>query len=95
MAVGPLTFEDIEELRVGPLGSLPLVINSDLRLRDNVISQIINDIILRPNSGKKVVIDAATSLVIPNGSDGDRGAASKVLFVSTPLRLHMKVTMEF
>ena len=77
MAVAPLTFEDIEELRVGPLGSLPLVINSDLRLFDNVVSTDINDIFLRPNSGKKVVIDAATSLVIPNGATGDRGTAEQ------------------
>ena len=77
LAVAPLTFEDIEELRVGPLGSLPLVINSDLRLFDNVISTDINDIFLRPNSGKKVVIDAATSLVIPNGATGDRGTAEQ------------------
>ena len=77
LAVAPLTFEDIEELRVGPLGSLPLVINSDLRLFDNVVSTDINDIFLRPNSGKKVVIDAATSLVIPNGATGDRGTAEQ------------------
>ena len=77
LAVAPLTFEDIEELRVGPLGDLPLVINSDLRLSDNVVATDISDILLRPNSGKKVVIDASTSLVIPNGSTGERGTAEQ------------------
>ena len=77
LAVAPLVFEDIEELRVGPLGSLPLVVNSDLRLADNVVSTDVSDLLLRPNSGKKVVIDATTSLVIPNGSTGERGTAEQ------------------
>lgn len=76
-AVSTLTFEEIEELRVGPLGNLPLVINSDLRLADNVISTDISDIVIRPNSGKKVTIDAATSLVIPTGDGNSRGSASQ------------------
>lgn len=73
LAVAPLVFEDIEELRIGPLGSLPLSINSDLRLADNVISTDINDLLVRPNSGKKVVIDANSTLAIPVGSTADRG----------------------
>lgn len=76
-AVAPLVFEEIEELQVGPLGNLPLVINSDLRLANNVISTDINDIVIRPNSGKKVTIDAATSLVIPAGDGNSRGSASQ------------------
>ena len=77
IAVAPLTFEDIEELRVGPLGDLPLIVNSDLRLADNVVSTDVSDLLLRPNSGKKVVVDANTSLVIPNGSTGERGTAEQ------------------
>ena len=73
LAVAPLTFEDIEELRIGPTGSLPLSINGDLRLATNVVSTDVNDLLLRPNSGKKVTIDAATSLVIPNGTTAERG----------------------
>lgn len=74
LAVAPLTFEDIEELRIGPTGSLPLSINGDLRLATNVVSTDINDLLLRPNSGKKVTIDATTSLVIPNGTTAERGS---------------------
>jgi len=77
IAVAPLTFEDIEELRIGPLGDLPLVVNGDLRLADNAVSTDINDLVLRPNSGKKVNIDSTTSLVIPNGTTGERGTAEQ------------------
>ena len=73
LAVAPLTFEDIEEIRIGPTGSLPLVINGDLRLADNVLSTDINDLFLRPNPGKKVNIDTNTSLVVPNGTTAERG----------------------
>jgi hypothetical protein len=76
-AVANLIFEEINELQVGPLGNLPLVINSDLRLADNVISTDINDVVIKPNAGKKVTIDAATSLVIPAGDGNSRGAASQ------------------
>ena len=77
LAVSPLTFEDIEEVRIGPTGSLPLVISGDLRLIDNVVSTDVNDLFLRPNSGKKVNIDAATSLVIPNGTTAERGSSEQ------------------
>jgi len=75
LAVGPLTFEDIEEFRIGPLGGLDLVINSELRLSQNTISTDVSDLILRPNSGKKVVIDTTSTLAIPAGSELDRGSA--------------------
>jgi hypothetical protein len=75
LAVSPLTFEDISELRVGPLGNLPLIVNSDLRLAANVLSTDINDLIVRPNAGKKVIVDAETSLVVPVGPDANRGIA--------------------
>jgi hypothetical protein len=73
-AVAPLTFEEISELRVAPDGGTSLVINGDLRLQTNEISTDINDLKLRPNTGKKVTIDAATSLVLPVGNINERGA---------------------
>jgi hypothetical protein len=76
-AVSPLIFEEISELQVGPLGNLPLVINSDLRLATNVISTDVSDIIIRPNTGKRVSIDAQTSLVIPAGDSNGRGVAAQ------------------
>jgi hypothetical protein len=75
LAVAPLIFSEIEELRIGPTGDLPVSINGDLRLADNTISTDINDIIIRPNSGKKVVIDAPSSIAIPVGTDNQRGVS--------------------
>ena len=76
-AVAPLTFEDIEELRIGPTGGLPLVVNGDLRLATNILSTDINDLVLQPNTGKKVNINSVTSLVVPNGTTAQRGTAEQ------------------
>ena len=76
-AVAPLAFEEISELQVGPLGNLPLVVNSDLRLATNVISTDVSDLVIRPNAGKRVTIDAATSLVIPAGDSNSRGVSAQ------------------
>ena len=73
LAVAPLTFEDIEEIRVGPTASCPLVINGDLRFANNEITTDISDLVIRPNAGKKVVIDCGSTLAIPAGPDTDRG----------------------
>ncbi len=75
LAVAPLTFVDVEEIRLDPLGSSPLVINGDLRLRDNIVGTDLNDLILQPNAGKKIVCNTNTTLAVPAGSDADRGAA--------------------
>ena len=77
LAVAPLTFEDVSELRIGPTSPLPLIINGDLRFANNVISTDVNDLILRPNPGKKVTIDCETTLTIPVGGDSQRGTAQR------------------
>ena len=33
--------------------------------------------LLRPNSGKRVIVDATTSLVVPNGTTAERGTAEQ------------------
>ena len=76
-AVDNLIFEEINELQIGPLGNLPLVINAELRLANNVISTDVEDLILRPNAGRKLTIDAQTSLVIPAGDSDNRGNPSQ------------------
>lgn len=73
-AVAPLTFEEISELRIAPTGGTAVSINGDLRLETNIISTDINDLEFRPNTGKKVKIDASTSLVLPVGNTNERGA---------------------
>lgn len=72
-AVADLTYEEINELKIGPDIDVPVVIGGELRLVSNVISTDISDIELRPNTGKKVVVDANTSLAIPTGSTAERG----------------------
>ena len=74
LAVAPLTFVDVEEIRLDPLGSSPFVINGDLRLRDNIISTDISDLTFQPNAGKKIVCNTNTSIAIPSGTDSERGA---------------------
>lgn len=73
LSVGPLTFDEMEEFRVGPLGGLPLVVNSDLRFANNTISTDISDIVLQPNTGKKIVCNTNTTLAVPVGTTGERG----------------------
>jgi hypothetical protein len=46
-------------------------------LADNTISTDISDLLFRPNPGKKVTIDAASSIVIPVGSDAERGVQAQ------------------
>ena len=52
---------------------MPLVINGDLRFANNEITTDISDLVIRPNAGKKVVIDCGSTLAIPAGPDTDRG----------------------
>ena len=76
-AVAPLTFEEIEEVRIDPLGSTDLVVNNELRFSNNVISTDLQDLIIRPNAGKKITLDAASSLVVPVGDINQRGVAAQ------------------
>lgn len=69
-----LVFDEIEELRVGPLGDLPLVVNSQLRLATNTISSATEDILIEPYDGKKVKINTYTSLVVPVGTEQSKGS---------------------
>lgn len=87
-AVAPLTFEEISELRIAPLGGTSLVVNDELTLSTNVISTKVNDLVIRPNTGKKVTVDAATSLVLPVGTSNERGnpVRGSVRFNSTILQ---------
>lgn len=76
-AVAPLTFEEISEVRVDPLGFTDLVVNANLRFSNNVISTDISDLLIRPNAGQKVTVDSNTSLVIPVGDNNSRGNAAR------------------
>ena len=74
LAVADLTFEDINLVKIGPNNSTTaLSVNDDLRFSGNVISTDTNDLIIRPNSGKKVVVDANTTFAVPAGTTAERG----------------------
>lgn len=87
-AVGNLLFQEIDEVQIDPFGDTYLTVSGDLRLRNNVVSTDINDLILRPNAGKKVVVDATSTLVLPVGNENERGAAQtgSVRFNTTSLQ---------
>lgn len=76
-AVAQLTFEEISQLNIDPLGFTDLVVNGELRFSNNVISTDVNDLIIRPNSGQKVSVNSNTSLVIPVGDSNSRGNAAQ------------------
>ena len=75
-AVDILTFTECSDVQIGPLGDVPLTVGGDLRLQNNEISSLINDIDIRPNAGKKIVCDIDTSLVVPSGTTAQRGSAA-------------------
>ena len=76
-AVANLTFDEIAELQVDPLGFTDLVVNNELRLSGNTISTDVSDLLLSPNSGQKITIDAKTSLVLPVGNNNEKGNAAQ------------------
>jgi len=76
-AVSPLEFTEVEELRVGPNKDCPLIINSETKVFNNTISTLVEDLVLAPNSGKKVVVACSTSLVVPVGNTNQRESASQ------------------
>jgi hypothetical protein len=73
-AVSSLTFEEISELRIDPLGFTDLVVNNEIRLSNNNILTTTNDLQIEPSSGKKVKIIAPTSLVLPVGDNNQKGS---------------------
>ena len=82
-AVSPLSFTEVEELRVAPDKDAALVVNASLKLGGtsnldwNTISTVSEDLTLRPNGSQKVVIDLNTSLVIPVGNNNQKGTPAQ------------------
>jgi|11BtaG_2_1085332.scaffolds.fasta_scaffold00216_10 hypothetical protein len=75
-AVDPLTFEEISELRIGPNKDCPLIIGQELKLDDNTISTQVQDLIIKPNAGKQVIVDSVTHFRIPSGNNNERSIAA-------------------
>jgi hypothetical protein len=76
-AVSSLTFEEISEVRIDPLGFTDLVINNEIRISGNIISSDTNDLLIQPNSGQKAVINSSSSLVLPVGNNNQKGNAAQ------------------
>jgi len=77
LAVAPLDIDEVEVLRIGASNPIGLQINGELSFKDNIISTLVNDLEIKPNSGQKVFVNAATSLVIPVGDGNSRGNAAQ------------------
>ena len=71
IAVDDLTFNQIDELKLSE--GTQLSIDGELRLVGNTISTDVSDLIITPNSGRKVQIVSTSSLAIPSGQTGQRG----------------------
>jgi len=76
-AVAPLIFEEISELSIGPDKDVPLVISNEIKLQNDSISTLTEDLRIIPAESKKVKISAPTSLVIPSGTSNQRGSAEQ------------------
>jgi len=76
-AVRDLIFTEIDNVRIGPLKNVPLIISNEIKILDNDISSLSQDLYIEPAADKKVVINAPTSLVIPSGGTGARGIPSQ------------------
>ena len=72
-AVSSLTFEEISEVLIDPLGFTDLVVNGELRFSNNTISSNVSDIVVKPVGSQKVEIDCSSSLVIPVGDNNSKG----------------------
>ena len=72
-AVSSLTFEEISEVLIDPLGFTDLVVNNEIRLSGNTISTELNDLFIEPKVGQKVKVSATSSLVLPVGDNNQKG----------------------
>ena len=72
-AVSPLTFDEITEVKIDPLGFTSLSVNNELKFSGNTMSSFTNDIVISPNGSQKVKIDCQSSLVLPVGDNNSKG----------------------
>ena len=78
-AIAPVTFEEISEIRIGPNRSVPMIFQNDLRITKNTISTDVTDIILKPNTGRRVICDTKTHLQIPSGTENEKSTGTAAL----------------
>ena len=76
IAVAPIIFNEAEEVRIGPNKDCPLVISSEIKILDNQISTLVEDLIIKPNAGKQTIVDSNTHFRIPAGTDNEKQIAA-------------------
>lgn len=74
-AVDDLTLTEINDLKITT--GTKVTFSDDLRITDNTISTLENDIVVAPFDGQKTVINSTTSLVIPVGDNSNKGSAAQ------------------
>ena len=75
LAVSPITFDDAQEVRIGPNKNCPLIIGQELKIDDNTISTQVQDLVIQPNAGKQVIVDSTTHFRIPAGNNNQKNIA--------------------
>ena len=75
-AVSNLSFEELSQVNIGTVRSIPMLFQGDLTLTKNTISTAVSDITLKPNSGKKIICDAKTHLQIPSGTEAEKSSGT-------------------
>ena len=76
LAVSPLIFDDIQEVRIGPNKNCPLIIGQDLTINENTISTQVQDLVIQPNAGKQVIVNSVTHFRIPAGNNNQKSIAA-------------------
>lgn len=73
IAVRDLILTEATAVKIGPTKDVPLIVSDEIKILDNDISSLSQDLFVVPAPDKKVVFNCPTSIVIPVGGSGDRG----------------------
>ena len=75
IAVSPIIFNEVEEVRVGPNKDCPLIVNSEIKISSNEISSLVENLVFKPNPGKQTIVDSNTHFRIPAGDNNAKNLA--------------------
>lgn len=75
IAVAPIIFNEAEEIRIGPNKDCPLIVSSEIKILNNEISSLVEDLIFKPNPGKQTIVESNTHFRIPAGDNNAKNLA--------------------
>ena len=75
-AVGPITFEQVSQINIGPTISVPMVFQNDLRITKNTIATDVTDLEFKPNTGRRIICTSKTHLQIPAGTESEKSTGT-------------------